>query len=167
MRKSIFATSLLIALSALAQQTTTVTPAAEQTAPAAPQSPTVQPAIPASTAPAPSIPAPSAAAPTTMDQVVDRAIEREHALIEMLKTRTPLVETYLQNLKLDQQMGPSPREDHYFFGRLDLSDSVDRRDYLSGSASFQNRLMGGFTKMFKFEYKPIGFSWMIFADRDD
>ena len=24
------------------------------------------------------------------------------------KTRTPLVETYLQNLKLDQQMGPSP-----------------------------------------------------------
>src|SRR5438105_3928295 len=103
MRKSIFATSLLIALSALAQQTTTVTPAAEQTAPAAPQSPTVQPAIPASTAPAPSIPAPSAAAPTTMDQVVDRAIAREHALMEMLKTRTPLVETYLQNLKLDNQ----------------------------------------------------------------
>ncbi len=28
-----------------------------------------------------------------MDQVVDRAIEREHALMEMLKTRTPLVET--------------------------------------------------------------------------
>src|SRR5438034_7023523 len=79
MRKSIFATSLLIALSALAQQTTTVTPAAEQTAPAAPQSPTVQPAIPASTAPAPSIPAPSAAAPTTMDQVVDRAIARERS----------------------------------------------------------------------------------------
>ncbi len=67
-----------------------------------------------------------------MDQVVDRAIEREHALITMLKTRTPLVETYLQNLKLDPQMGPAPREDHYFFGRLDLSDSVDRRDYLSG-----------------------------------
>src|SRR5438093_5105654 len=107
MRKSIFATSLLIALSALAQQTTTVTTAAEQTAPAAPQSPTVQPAIPASTAPAPTIPAPSAAAPTTitMDQVVDRAIAREHALMEMLKTRTPLVETYLQNLKLDNQMG--------------------------------------------------------------
>src|SRR3989441_11076081 len=167
MRKSIFATSLLIALSALAQQTTTVTPAAEQTAPAAPQSPTVQPAIPASTAPAPSIPAPSAAAPTTMDQVVDRAIAREHALMEMLKTRTPLVETYLQNLKLDNQMGPSPVQDHYFFGRMDLAETVDRRDYLSKEASFQNRMLGGFTKLFKFEYKPIGFSWMIFADRED
>src|SRR5438093_10629207 len=113
MRKSLFRTSLLIAFSALAEQTTTATPRAEQTAPAAPQSPTVQPAIPASTAPAPSIPAPSAAAPTTMDQVVDRAIAREHALMEMLKTRTPLVETYLQNLKLDNQMGPSPVQDHY------------------------------------------------------
>src|SRR5256884_1552378 len=137
MRKSIFATSLLIALSALAQQTTTVTPAAEQTAPAAPQSPTVQPAIPASTAPAPSIPAPSAAAPTTMDQVVDRAIAREHALMEMLKTRTPLVETYLQNLKLDNQMGPSPVQDHYFFGRMDLAETVDRRDYLSKRLAFR------------------------------
>src|SRR5437764_8888809 len=167
MRKSIFATSLLIALSALAQQTTTVTPAAEQTAPAAPQSPTVQPAIPASTAPAPSIPAPSAVAPTTMDQVVDRAIARERALMEMLKTRTPLVETYLQNLKLDNQMGPSPVQDHYFFGRMDMADTVDRRDYLSKEASFQNRMLGGITKLFKFEYKPMGFSWMIFADRED
>src|SRR6266478_2568934 len=173
--KSIFAASLLIALSAVAQQTTTVTPAAEQTAPAAapaPQSPTVQPqvqpaATPASTAPAPSAPAPSVAPPTTMDQVVDRAIAREHALMEMLKTRTPLVETYLQNLKLDNQMGPSPVQDHYFFGRMDLAETVDRRDYLSKEASFQNRMLGGFTKLFKFEYKPMGFSWMIFADRED
>ena len=105
--------------------------------------------------------------PTTMDQVVDRALAREHALITFLQTRTPLVETYLQNLKFDEQMGPAPKEDHYFFGRLDLSDSVDRQDYLSGGTSFQNRMMGGFTKLFKFEYKPIGFSWMIFADRDD
>jgi hypothetical protein len=98
---------------------------------------------------------------------VDRAIEREHALIKMLETRTPLVETYLQNLKLDPTMGPSPREDHYFLGRLDLSDSVDRRDYLSNESSFQGRMLGGFSRLFKFEYKPIGFSWMIFADRDD
>ena len=40
-------------------------------------------------------------------------------------------------------MGPSPREDHYFFGRLDLSDSVDRQDYLSGDSSLQNRMLGG------------------------
>jgi hypothetical protein len=27
--------------------------------------------------------------------------------------------------------------------------------------------MGGFTKLFKFEYQPMGFSWMVFADRED
>jgi hypothetical protein len=111
--------------------------------------------------------APASAPSITMDQVVDRAIEREHALMEMLKTRTPFVETYLQNLKLDPQVGPAPVQDHYFLGRMDLGESVDRRDYLSKDTSFESHLLGGFTRLFKFEYKPLGFSWMIYADRDD
>ena len=102
-----------------------------------------------------------------MDQVVDRAIEREHALMEMLKTRTPLVETYLQNLGFDTKVGPAPVQDHYFLGRMDLGERVERRDYLSKDTSFESHLLGGFTRLFRFEYKPMGFSWMIYADRDD
>jgi hypothetical protein len=174
--KWMIATLLLITLSAVAQ---TAAPSSSSPAPAAqaadpsPAQPQAMPQsapqpAPVSSAPAAAAPvAPAIAGPTTLDQVVDRAIEREHALIKMLETRTPLVETYLQNLKLDPTMGPSPREDHYFLGRLDLSDSVDRRDYLSNESSFQGRMLGGFSRLFKFEYKPIGFSWMIFADRDD
>src|SRR6266436_646521 len=120
------------------------------------------PAASASTAPAWAPSTPSSA----MDQVVDRAVDREHALMEMLKTRTPLVETYLQNLKFDRQVGPAPAQDHYFLGRMDLGENVDRRDYLSKDTSFESRLLGGFTRSFKFQYKPMGFSWMIFADRD-
>src|SRR5882724_1696566 len=148
--KLIVTASLLISLSAVAQQT--AAPSSSST----PQ--TTQPTT--STTPA-------AAQPTTMDQVVDRTIEREHGLMDFLKTRTPLVETYLQNLKLDPQLGPVPSQDHYFLGRIDMAESVDRRDYLSKDSSFQNRLMGGFSKLFKFEYKPMGFSWMVFADRQD
>jgi hypothetical protein len=162
--------SLLVSLSAMGQDSTTPAATSPETrtssSPAQPPAAAPQPAT-VMPAPSPAPPAISTAPPTTMDQVVDRALAREHALITFLQTRTPLVETYLQNLKFDEQMGPAPKEDHYFFGRLDLSDSVDRQDYLSGGASFQNRMMGGFTKLFKFEYKPIGFSWMIFADRDD
>jgi Peptidase family M48 len=170
---------LLITLSAMAQQTTDQSSSTSpMQANAASQSattpaPTAQPAAsqpvkPASvqSAPAPS-PSPSAAPPTTMDQVVDRAIAREHALMDMLKARTPLVETYLQNLKPDPKLGPVPSEDHYFLGRLDLGASVDRRDYLSKDESFEKNLLGGVSKLFKFEYKPMGFSWMIFADRED
>jgi Peptidase family M48 len=133
-------------------------PAAVQKAP--------QPAS-STSAPVSAASAPVASAPATMEQVVDRAIERERALLDMLKTRTPLVETYLQNLQLDPQTGPSPKQDHYFFGRMDLSEAIDRRDYLNKEGGFQKRLLGGFTNLFKFEYKPMGFSWMIFADRDD
>jgi hypothetical protein len=170
---------LLVTLSAMAQQTTDqppssspVQPNAAATQPATTPAPTAQPAgaqpaNPAGQSAATGPDAASAAPPTTMDEVVERAIVREHALMDMLKTRTPLVETYLQNLKPDPKLGSVPSEDHYFLGRLDLGASVDRRDYLSKDESFQKNLLGGVSKLFKFEYKPVGFSWMIFADRDD
>ena len=103
----------------------------------------------------------------TMDQVVDRAIERERALIDMLKTRTPLIETYLQDLRFDPRAGPVTTQDHYFFGRMDLRENVDRRDYLPKRGGFRSSLLGGFNKLYKIEYTPLGFSWMIFADRDN
>jgi len=167
--KWMFAAFLLVALSAFAQD------AANQSSASGAASPTAQAAAdPAPAQPAPTVtvttpPDNSAAAmegtPTTLDQVVDRVIVREHALIHMLQTRTPLVETYLQNMKNDPQLGPVPVSDHYFFGRMETSED-DRRDYLSKDNSLQNRLLGGVSKLFKFEYQPTGFSWMVFADRD-
>ncbi len=159
-----FTASLLVSLSAAAQQKTLQ-------ASAQPEPPQLQmlppPAMPQLPSAPPAQPQQGDSSASTMDQVVDRTIEREHALMDLLKNRTPLVETYLQNLKLDPQLGPVPKEDHYFLGRMDMGETVDRRDYLSKDTSFQNRLMGGFTKLFKFEYKPMGFSWMVFADRED
>src|SRR5258707_530632 len=114
----------------------------------------------------------SLAPPTTMDQVVDRVITREKDLIKFLTPRTPIVETYLQNLTQDPQLGPIPQDDHYFLGRMDVSDSIDRSDYLQEKGKgegegMEKRLLGGITKRFKFQYQPLGFSWMIFADRND
>ena len=111
------------------------------------------------------------AQPTTMDQVLDRVVERETALVKFLAPRTPLVETYLQDLQQDPQLGPIPEKDHYFLGRMDLSESIDRSDFLKDEKgkdeSMEKHLLGGFTKAFKFQYQPLGFSWMIFADRND
>ena len=147
----------------------TMTAAAQQTA-SAPQNP--QPAAATQSDPAAQAEA-NLPPPTTMDQVVDRVIMREKDLIKFLSTRTPIVETYLQNLTQDPQLGPVPQDDHYFLGRMDLSDSIDRSDYLDGKGSkdkdegMEKHLLGEFTKKFKFQYQPLGFSWMIFADRND
>ena len=98
----------------------TISAAAQQTA-SAPQNP--QPVAATQPEPAPAAPAPvNLGPPTTMDQVVDRVIMRERDLIKFLSPRTPIVETYLQNLTQDPQLGPVPQDDHYFLGRMDLSD---------------------------------------------
>ena len=113
-------------------------------------------------------PPPPMAAPVTMDQVVDRVIEREKGLIKMMTPRTPVIETYVQNLTQDTALGPVPSDDRYFLGRMDLTDSIDRDDYLKDKdPGMEKRMLGGVTKMFKFQYTPLGFSWMIYADRND
>ena len=141
---------LAVAMTAAAQQSATQNPVtATQTGP---NQPAAQPQ----------------AAPVTMDQVVDRVVQREQALIKFLSARTPVVETYLQNLTQDPQLGPIPKDDRYFLGRMDLSESIDRSDYLKDKdEGMEKHLLGGFTKMFKFQYQPLGFSWMIYADRND
>ena len=171
--------ALLASLSASAQQAADSQPSTQPTATAdATQSvqatPAQAPAAATTTAPAQSV-APTAEAqptpapaPTTMDQVVNLFIEREHGLIKMLQTRTPVVETYLQNLTADPQLGPVPSADHYFLGRMDMGETVDRRDYLKEEEkSMQSRLLGGFQKLYKVQYQPLGFSWMVYADRTD
>jgi hypothetical protein len=157
----ILTASLLLPVIAGAQATDPA-PAAQ---PAAAQPTAVQPV--SNTNPGLALAQPAAKVPVSIDQVVDQIIEREHALISFLKNRTPLVETYLQDFQPDVKLGSIPKEDHYFLGRLDMAESIDRRDYLSKEASFQKTLMGGVTKLFRIQYQPMGFSWMVFADRQN
>jgi hypothetical protein len=163
---------LTMSLAAAAQQSAAAaqqSAAAAQQSAAAPQNPqSVSAAQPASAQPANLEP------PTTMNQVIDRVILREKDLIKFLSPRTPIVETYLQNLTQDPQLGPVPQDDHYFLGRMDLSDSIDRNDYLREDGkrkekveSMEKRLLGGLQNKFKFQYQPLGFSWMVFVDRSD
>ncbi|MGA7402874.1 MAG: M48 family metalloprotease [Candidatus Sulfotelmatobacter sp.] len=169
--KWMFTAALLVSVSAAAQQTADNQSSAQPNAAPAPSVQTSAPPAAPQGATAGTAPAPTPSAlpqPTTMDQVVDRFIEREHGLMKALATRTPVVETYLQNLTADPQLGPVPSEDHYFLGRLDMGETVDRKDYLKDQdKGMQTRLMGGFNKLFKVEYQPIGFSWMVYADRTD
>jgi hypothetical protein len=178
----IFTAALLASMSAAAQEAAPATASAQPPAPSATQStqPTTpadasaaQPtsAQPAQTQASQAVPAAPAtvAAPTTMDQVVTLFIEHEHGLIKALSNRTPVVETYLQNLTSDPQLGPVPSADHYFLGRMDMGETVDRKDYLKEEqkGGMEARLLGGFHKLYKVQYQPLGFSWMVYADRTD
>jgi len=170
----ILAATLTMSLGAAAQQAADTQPAPQAAAPAATQPGTAAQTSAAAAVATPAAPA-AIAQPTTMDQVVDIFIQREHGLIKALSNRTPVVETYLQNLQLDPALGPIPQEDHYFLGRMDMGEDVDRTDYLKkeqekekgGMGMMQQRLLGGFQKLYKVQYQPLGFSWMVYADRSD
>jgi len=97
---------------------------------------------------------------------VDRITGRERELVKLMEGRTPIVETYLQNVTQDAYLGPVPKDDRYFLGRMDFSEAIDRKDYMK-QPSMEKRLLGGFTKVFSVQYQPLGFSWMVFADRDN
>jgi hypothetical protein len=159
-RTWVFPAVALLALSASGQQAAMPSTAAkpEASQPAAVQS--------VSTSPGVSLAQPATRTPVSIDQVIDQIIQREHALIQFLKNRTPLVETYLQNLTPDSKLGAAPKEDHYFLGRFDMAE-VERRDYLAKQTSLQRSLMGGVTRLFRIQYQPMGFSWMVFADRQN
>src|SRR5581483_12125496 len=172
--KLILMAAPLLALGALAQQSQPTSSSLPPVQPAVQTSSTPTPQ--AASAPQPSTPdmsrvqtapqQPAQAVPTTLDQVADRIIERERGLIDFLKSRTPVVETYSQNLDWDPQFGPVPKDDRYFLGRIDLSESIDRTSYLKDE-SMEKHMLGGLTKYFKVQYQPLGFSWMLFADRSD
>ena len=158
-----FSAALVLSVGAGAQQTSDPAAPPAQPAVATPSStpPDTSPRGGSSTTPNPALEQPASKTPASIDQVVDQIIEREHALIKFLQDRTPIVETYLQNLKGDADYGTVPAQDHYFLGRLDMSHKVERSDYLH----MQESLWGGLTRPFRFRYQPLGFSWMIFVDR--
>ena len=60
----------------------------------------------------------------TMDQVIDRVITNENRLDQQIRQYSPLVETYIQNLKPDKDLGDVPAGDKYFLGRADFSKGV-------------------------------------------
>ena len=78
----------------------------------------------------------ASASAASFDQVVDRAIEREHFFMAQMKQLHPLVETYIQNLKEDKDLGAAvPTSDVYFLGRLDMSEGTDDRAFTSPTAA--------------------------------
>ena len=67
----------------------------------------------------------SAMAPvTTANQAVDRIIAREHDEIATIRRYSPIIETYIQDMKPDKDMGAVPVRDHYFLGQANLSQGV-------------------------------------------
>jgi len=115
-----------------------------------------------SAAPQLSVPAPS---PASFDQVIDKVVEREHFFTAQMHHLHPLVETYIQNLKSDKELGMVPASDQYFLGRIDLSEGTEDRSFL-GQPGFRTRVFSKLTSLYSMKFLPLGFAQMVMLDED-
>jgi hypothetical protein len=107
----------------------------------------------------------SAASPGEFNQVLDRIVEREHFFVAQMRHMHPLVETYIQNLKHDQDHDVVPASDDYFLGRLDMSTGTDDRSFM-GQPDFRKRLIDRLTSTYSMKALPLGFAEMVMLDED-
>jgi len=110
---------------------------------------------------------PAVGAPVaTVNQAIDRIIAREHDEIATIRRYNPIIETYIQDMKPDKDMGAVPVRDHYFLGQANLSKGVVDNSMLQSKKGKLDQLnpvahLGGY---FTSSYVPDGFLQMVYID---
>ncbi len=104
--------------------------------------------------------------PMTESEVVDKIVRQEQAEVQLLRQYSPLVETYIQNLRPDKQLGAVPDGDKYFLGRAELAKGVELEplDRVERDGGLKHKVFGGWASFFSTEFVARGFLQMIYLD---
>ncbi len=103
---------------------------------------------------------------TTVNQAIDRMIAREHDENATIRRYNPIIETYIQDMKPDANLGSIPVKDHYFLGQANLSKGVVDTSMLDKKKSKMEELnpLSHVSDYFTSQYVPEGFLQMIYLD---
>ncbi len=107
--------------------------------------------------------------------LIDKAITREAAIVKTLKDRTPIVETYIQNMKSDPVMGQTPESDVHFLGRVNFGKVINDVTFSEGAKPeekggkfglFKHSLgyLSGLSSSLHLTYHEAGFVQMLLVD---
>ncbi len=109
--------------------------------------------------------------PLTPEQteLLNRAMVREKATVKEIAKHTPVVQTYIQNLKPDPVEFQVPVSDQYILGRVDFGktfgdEQYDARSTHRGLLHGSLKYVTGLSKAFELSYSPTGFMDMMFID---
>ncbi len=97
------------------------------------------------------------ASPATTDAAIDRVIAQEQAEVGIVRGYAPIVQTYLQEVKLDKDSGTIPTHDAIFLGQADLSKTTDDRSMLPYDGEPMKGFMTG-------RYNANSFLRLIYVD---
>jgi hypothetical protein len=105
----------------------------------------------------------SAQQPKSLSEIVDKIVSQEQVEVQLLRQYSPLVETYIQNLRQDKQLGEVPDGDKYFLGRAELAKGVELEP-LAGDARAKHKMFRSLGEFFSMQFVPSGFLQMIYVD---
>ena len=102
----------------------------------------------------------------TIDQALDRVIAREHEQVATIRRFSPVIETYIQDMKPDKDMGAVPTGDHYYLGTADLSSGVVDHSMLASKKGMLGAInpISHLSAFFSSAYDPEVFVQMIYVD---
>ncbi|WP_263383834.1 hypothetical protein [Granulicella arctica] len=104
------------------------------------------------------------------NELIDKSIVREKDVIKALKERTPLVETYIQNMRPDKALIQVPESDQHFLGRVDFDKVIDDDTYKSGGGQKKglfkqsSSFLTGLSSVLRLNFHESGFVQMILMD---
>lgn len=107
--------------------------------------------------------------PGALNAVVSRVITRENAEMGTIRQRSPIVETYIQKVRVTENDGSwLPDGDHYFIGRAELSKGLDLESLAARNDNPLRQAVANLARVFDFgsEFLPQGFLQMIYVDPD-
>lgn len=111
------------------------------------------------------------AVPLTPQQqrLVREAIAREKVITRQVQKSTPVVQSYIQDMRADPKLYQVPVDDQYMIGRVDfgkafVADEYAQRNQAHGFFRGSLDFITGLTKAFQLENSPTGFMAMMFID---
>jgi len=101
-------------------------------------------------------------------QAIAKIVARENDEMKAIRQYSPLVETYIQKVKTNDDGEWSPDGDHYFFGRAVFANGYGVKSLDPRGQTFLGRFAADVNKMLDFdtEFLPKGFLQMIYVDAD-
>ena len=111
----------------------------------------------------PEPPKASTATNSAFDHVVDQVIAREAENNKVLRRYSPLVETYLQSMKADPELGLVPTGDQYYLHRVGFGRELDETSF-HDEPGFFTKMMHQASKQIRPELSSSGFTWMMTVD---
>ena len=102
-----------------------------------------------------------------MEKLLERITSQEQEAVQRLRSRSAVLETYIQELSDDPNSAEQGVRDHYFLGRLDLGKSLNYVPLVARTDSAKaSRLNLGFLKARTSIFLPGGFAQMVVPDGD-